>query len=163
MKTIAIPCLLLCACASVSKGTGAPPESVPTGLAVPAGNSEKLSTRASGAQIYVCKGEAWTLKAPEAELTDEFGGKAGRHYAGPTWEAVDGSKVVAVKAQEQASPDSIPWLLLKAKSNEGSGVFSKVTWIQRLDTAGGKAPAGPCTAGAEQRVNYTATYRFFGP
>jgi hypothetical protein len=66
-------------------------------------------------------------------------------------------------AQEQKSSDSIPWLLLKAKSNEGAGIFSRVTFIQRLDTAGGRAPAGACAAGAEQRVDDNATYRFFGP
>lgn len=159
----AIPLLLLCACATVGKGDGAAPESAPRGLAVPAGNTEKLSARGAGVQIYACKDAAWTLKAPEADLTDEFGGKAGRHYAGPTWEAVDGSKVVGAKVQEQPSPDSIPWLLLKAKSNEGAGLFSKITFIQRLDTTGGRAPAGPCEAGQERRVDYTATYRFFGP
>ena len=160
-----MPLLLLCAaCATIGKGDGAAPAaSAPTGLAVPAGNSEKLSAKAHGAQIYLCKEGTWTLQAPDAVLTDEFGAAAGKHYAGPTWEAADGSKVVGAKVQEQASPDSIPWLLLKAKSTEGKGVFSTVAWIQRLETTGGKSPTGACKPGAEQRVDYTATYRFFGP
>lgn len=61
---------------------------------------------------------------------------------------------------------SIPWFLLTAKKTEGTGVLGKVTFIQRVDTVGGKAPAGGCDAaggGKELRVDYTATYRFYGP
>jgi hypothetical protein len=53
---------------------------------------------------------------------------------------------------------------LKAKSNEGTGTFSKVTYIQRVDTAGGKAPSDGCDqahADAEARVDYTAYYYFY--
>jgi hypothetical protein len=38
-------------------------------------------------------GFAWTLLAPEAFLFDRAGRKIGSHYAGPTWETFDGSKV----------------------------------------------------------------------
>jgi hypothetical protein len=74
--------------------------------------------------------------------------------------------VVGALQQQAASPDpgAIPWLLLKAKSNEGTGTFSKVTYIQRVDTAGGKAPSDGCDqahADAEARVDYTAYYYFY--
>ncbi len=57
------------------------------------------------------------------------------------------------------------WLLLKATSHEGAGIFSKVTYIQRVDTWAGRPPATGATkenAGKELRVKYEATYRFFG-
>ena len=133
-----------------------------------------FSLRAEGVQIYECKPTKdnpmqyeWALKAPDAVLYDDRGNKAGMHYAGPTWEATDGSKVVAAKKESAAAPDgrAVPWLLLQAKSHEGTGVFSKVTYIQRVDTWAGMAPAEPATkdkAGKEVRVKYEATYRFYG-
>ena len=59
-----------------------------------------------------------------------------------------------VKASHDA-PGTIPWLLLSAKKTEGTGVFSKVSSIQRIDTTGGKAPESGCDAagsGKEVRV-----------
>jgi len=54
--------------------------------------------------------------------------------------------------------------LLRAKSNEGQGILSKITFIQRVDTAGGVAPAEGCDAGhagAEVSADYAAKYYFF--
>ncbi len=95
------------------------------------------------------------------------GSTIGKHYAGPTWEAADGSKVVGQKTAQADAPEAgaIPWLLLTTKSNEGAGVMARVKTIQRVDTHGGKAPAEGCDAahdGAEVRVPYTATYYFHG-
>jgi hypothetical protein len=91
----------------------------------------------------------------------------GGHYAGPTWEANDGSKVVGevVERANAAGPGAIPWLLLKARSNDGPGAFRTVTYVQRLETAGGVAPTEGChqsAAGAERAVEYGATYTFYG-
>jgi len=134
-----------------------------------------LKALAKGAQVYVCKtkeGAAgayeWTLKAPDAELFDEKGQKIGKHYGGPTWESTDGSKVVGQLRAKVDSPEAtaIPWLLLDAKTTEGTGVLSKVKNIQRLATVGGKAPTTGCDAAhenAETRVDYTATYYMYGP
>ena len=61
--------------------------------------------------------------------------------------------------------DSIAWLLLVATAHLGEGVLAHVTNIQRLNTKGGKAPAGGCDAahdGQESRVAYTADYFFYG-
>ena len=131
-----------------------------------------FTAMARGVQIYVCKASKddptkydWAFKAPEADLFDAQGKKIGHHFAGPTWKSTDGSSVVGTLKGHAQSPDAnaIPWLLVSAKSHEGTGVFSTVTSIQRLETTGGKAPTS-CTAadaGKELRVPYTATYYFY--
>jgi len=130
-------------------------------------------SRAAGVQIYECKpaakdraGLEWQLKAPEADLFDQAGRRIGTHYAGPTWELVDGSKVVGEVLARDAGPDvnAIPWLLLSAKSSSGVGVLGRTVHIQRLNTVGGKAPSAACgaaEAGRELRVPYTASYLFY--
>ena len=147
--------------------------SVPEPLKTAAGQVLSLSAHGIGAQIYECQGGtgdpavfAWTLKAPEAQLRYEAGKELGKHYAGPTWEANDGSKVVGEVGARAPGPDpsAIPWLLLRAKQTSGSGVFSDVQFIQRLHTAGGKAPSTGCGAqysGTEVRVGYSADYYFY--
>ena len=150
-------------------------EAIPEALKPSVGQALSLSAHAEGVQIYQCsplKDDparfAWTLKAPEATLRDDSGKALGKHYVGPTWEAIDGSKVVGELVAKADAPDaeSIPWLLLKAKSTAGHGVFSQVTSIQRLRTRGGKAPATGCDpsqSGKEVRVSYSALYRFYTP
>jgi hypothetical protein len=148
-------------------------ENIPAGLRVPPGAVLAQQVRAAGVQIYVCTADnsdaarfSWTLKQPEADLFDQAGIKIGKHYAGPTWEANDGSRVTGevVARADSPAPNSIPWLLLRAKSASGSGMFGSVIFIQRLGTAGGNAPAGRCdqtAAGVEARTPYTAEYRFY--
>lgn len=136
-----------------------------------------LETRAVGVQIYECGTDkndntkfTWNFKAPEADLFDTHGKQAdpliGKHYAGPTWEGNDGSKVIGQVNASENSPDptAIAWLLLSAKSNSGSGIFSKTSSVQRLNTSGGKAPAQGCDQahrGELARVPYTAQYYFY--
>jgi hypothetical protein len=146
---------------------------VPESLKVPATQVLSLETQAVGVQIYECKASKddptrfeWVFKAPEAELFDSAGKKIGRHYAGPTWESNDGSKVVGeVRARDNGpDPKSIPWLLLSAKSTSGSGVFSRTLSIQRLNTTGGKEPVDDCSqaqVGKQARVTYKAKYYFY--
>ena len=128
---------------------------------------------ATGFQVYTCAPDAagklaWTLKGPDAKFENASGFK-GKHYgtpSGPAWEAADGSKVVGRKLKEHASStaDTVPWLLLEAKTHAGSGKLSNVTFIQRIRTIGGKAPAvGGARAGDEIRVPYSADYVFYGP
>ncbi|BAY23759.1 hypothetical protein NIES2100_35510 [Calothrix sp. NIES-2100] len=147
---------------------------VPKDLQVPQGQNLLLKAAAKGSQIYVCKAKSdnpnafeWTLKGPDAVLLNEQGQQIGKHYAGPTWELNDGSKVVAqVKAQVKAlQPRTIPWLLLSERSHEGNGILSSVNWIQRLNTIGGKAPASGCDrahSNSEVKVAYQADYYFWG-
>ncbi len=130
-----------------------------------------LAVAAKGVQIYVCRKAdsgawTWVFKAPEAELHDLSDAPMGKHYGGPTWEGVDGGKVVGtVKASADAPTggNAIPWLWLDVKSREGKGVYTEATGILRVATVSGKAPAAGCDeahAGTEQRVPYTARYFF---
>jgi Protein of unknown function (DUF3455) len=136
----------------------------------PAGLSPYLVVPATGVQIYTCGkndagAPAWVFKAPEAALYDTDKKQIGKHYAGPTWEALAGGKVVgAVKANAPAAEaGAIPWLLLDIKASEGAGVFNQAKGILRIQTHGGVAPAQGCDAGhagEEARVPYTAMYVF---
>jgi hypothetical protein len=117
---------------------------------------------AKGVQIYRCGDDGrWMFQAPSAQLYDDDDQLVAEHFSGPTWQAADGSTVVAKKISE-ASPDpaSIPWLLLEAVSNTGEGVFKNVKYIQRLSTVGGKAPSVPCDGPALNEVSYEAIYVF---
>ena len=131
-----------------------------------------LSATGRGEQTYQCStapaatgGYAWTLVGPKAVLSDARGAVIGRHYAGPTWEASDGSKVVGRVLAKQPSPNGgVDWLLLKAVSTSGPGLFATVTYIRRLATTGGAAPSSGCvadTAGHRVSVPYSATYEFY--
>jgi hypothetical protein len=136
---------------------------VPDDLKPAANESLALVVPAKGVQIYECRGGKWAFVAPDAELFDTSGKPIGRHYAGPHWEAADGSKLVAsVKSRADApSANDIPWLLLSARSVGGEGAFSKVSSIQRVATVGGVAPQGACVSGVQARVGYSADYYFF--
>jgi hypothetical protein len=164
---------LLTTIGAAHAAAGAGIDAIPEALRPPAGQVLALEARATGVQIYECKAAkddpsqfSWTLKAPEADLKDRSGKPVGKHYAGPTWEASDGSKVMGelVTKQDAPAPGAIPWLLLRAKSTSGDGKFSAIASIQRLQTKGGTAPASGCDSsqsGKESRVPYTAVYRFY--
>ena len=166
-----LPVLLLAACASLQ-----PPAhmvNVPDKLKPGANESLKMIVSAKGVQIYECRARKdqvgeyeWAFVAPEADLFDSRGNRVGRHYAGPHWEATDGSKILGTVKERADAPvaDAIPWLLLTAKSVGTEGSFSKVTSVLRVNTAGGVAPKADCsqaTAGTPARINYTADYYFF--
>jgi hypothetical protein len=147
---------------------------VPGPLRVPAAQSLIKELHATGVQIYECqatKGDAsqfeWAFKAPEAALSTKGGKSVARHYGGPTWEAADGSRVVGevVSSSPSQKPNSIPWLLLRARATSGKGLFGGVQFIQRINTVGGSLPAGGCRreqAGQQLRAAYTADYLFYG-
>lgn len=144
--------------------------SIPEALAVPEGSKLAFVLSAEGVQIYDCKAAAdgsvaWVFRAPEADLLGRHDRLAGTHYAGPTWEALDGSTVVGARlAGATVDATAIPWLLLQAASHAGQGRMSKVTYIQRLSTTGGLSPSGGCDTahvGAVAEVEYTADYAFY--
>jgi hypothetical protein len=146
-------------------------QNIPKELQPPANEQLVTQVHAKGDQVYTCKDGAtafvWTLRMPDAQLFDKDGKVWGKHGAGPSWEASDGSSVKG-KAAANASPDpdSIPWLLVNVVEHGGQGVLSKVTTIQRINTKGGKAPASGCDAGhagQDLRVPYQADYLFFAP
>ncbi len=123
----------------------------------------------SGVQIYTCQpsaaGPAWHLRAPEATLSQPGGGPVINHFAGPSWQAGDGSVVVGeMIASTPGAAGSIPWLVLRAKTHRGAGLLASVTYIVRSQTEGGLAPALGCDQdrlGVETRVVYRAIYTFF--
>ena len=142
-------------------------QDIPPPLAPQQGTTLLGRYAAKGVQIYVCrvKGAAneWAFKAPEATLVDAEGRPFAKHYAGPTWEAPDGSKAVGKVLANEPAPKAgaIPWLLLSAESS-ASGALAGVRFVQRVNTSGGVAPSGTCpTVGTEQRVDYTADYIFY--
>jgi hypothetical protein len=156
MKAFIVAIVALAGCASSV--------SVPDSLKPAASESLAIVVPAKGDQIYECRAGKWAFVAPEAELFDRAGKKIGRHYAGPHWESLDGSRILgAVKARADAPRGGdIPWLLLSAKSVGVDGAFSNVTSIQRVATVGGVAPSESCTQdGTRARIPYTADYYFF--
>src|SRR6266446_9542586 len=172
IERLILPLALLAAgCA----GQQAPMSAVkaPDQLKPGANESLAMIVPAKGVQIYECRARKdqagdneWAFVASEADLFDGRGRKVGRHYAGPHWESVDGSKILGAVKERAEAPvaGAIPWLLLTAKSVGPDGAFSRVKSIQRVNTAGGAAPTTDCsqaTAGTPARINYTADYYFF--
>ncbi len=95
-----------------------------------------------------------------------------RQYC-PSWRSpTDGSTVWGEKLASVAAgtepfcpnAGSIACLLLKAVATGGgqpAGLFSRTTFIQRLETSGGSAPDTACSAGQVALVPYRATYVFY--
>jgi len=176
VKTLSMAALAAASVAALSGCAApdtAPAPAIPARLVVPATQELSLKTKAVGVQIYECAADRddathfeWVFRAPEATLLDAKGNRVGVHYAGPTWEANDGSKVLGEMKARDDGPDAtaIPWLLLAAKSATGKGPLARTTSVQRILTVGGKAPGdgcGPAQAGREIRVPYEAAYYFY--
>ena len=147
--------------------------SVPGEIRVEAGNKVFLVGHAVGVQIYVCDSAAarpaWRLLAPRANLYGDNGKLIATHFAGPTWQAKDGSKVVGSRVNGVTiDPTAIPWLLLSAASRTtgpDGDRLAHTTYIQRVNTVGGLVPpAADCSAatlGVHKEVAYTADYYFW--
>ena len=138
---------------------------LPAAIAAP-GETVVLAAHAEGAQVYECKAGAdgklaWAFREPIASLLVD-GKTVGRHYAGPTWEHVDGSAVIAKAAGSApgATPNDIPWLKLQVTSSRGSGVLTGVTTVQRINTRGGKLEGSCDKAGTFKSAPYSAEYVF---
>lgn len=141
---------------------------VPEKLVPPTGNVLTSVFKARGVQIYGCTNGAYTLIEPAATLAgltlNPVRPATAIHFRGPSWQSdqdgtlVEGTSPVSAPSD---TPNSIPQLLVTAKLTRGAGVFGGVTFIQRLATKGGVAPAGACAAGDVKSVQYTAVYRFF--
>ena len=146
---------------------------VPAEVTPPAGNKAVLTLVGAGDLTYECKAVAdkpgtfaWTFAGPNAKLLDANKKEVGKYYAGPTWESNDGSKVTGKQlAVAPGAAGSIPLQLVQANPATGKGAMTDVTYIQRLKTVGGVAPATPACAaanvGAKTTVPYQADYVFF--
>jgi len=168
---------LLAACAG-----GPAPVAVPPAIATAPHQPLAMSIAARGVQIYECRatqasagdarqaGHEWAFVAPEAELLDADGHTIGRHGAGPHWTFEDGTRITGRVTGRADAPQAgaIPWLLLESRTTPPNGplnALNDLRAIQRINTSGGKAPAGACQpadAGSRVRVPYTADYLFYG-
>jgi len=148
------------------------PSGVPAAIDPPANVTLAAGLAANGVQIYACaapkpgEAPAWTLEGPHATLSQGHD-VVGIHFAGPAWQALDGSSVKGAKLASADAPvaTAVPWLLLSGSAS-GDGTFGRVTHVQRLETSGGKAPSSGCDAshvGAKVLVPYTSSYFFYRP
>lgn len=161
----------LAACGTPTTGTATPTPvaqaadtPVAAAVQVPAGQELVGKYQAEGVQTYSCQGGAWKGLEPTATLVDKDDKPIIIHSRGPVWiSTVDGSAVEAapVDGARNDVKGAVPELLLKAKNVRGDGLFGKVTFVQRLATEGGVAPAGACKAGAQTSVPYKALYTFY--
>ncbi|MBL7745580.1 MAG: DUF3455 domain-containing protein [Chitinophagaceae bacterium] len=141
----------------------------------PAGNTRVATYYAVGVQKYKAQVKAgsnpatyeWVFVAPQADLYDATNKKAGSHSAGPTWQlsamdSIYGQHFSPAKTAVSPDVNSIDWLLLMPKNGKTpTGIFANVSYIQRIATKGGKAPATlPVNANETVNVEYTAVYRF---
>ena len=145
--------------------TSAASAQVPAAIAAP-GESAVVTLHAEGAQVYECKAGtdgklAWAFREPIATLLLD-GKSVGRHFAGPSWEHVDGSAVVgkAVANVAGQTAGDIPWLKLEVMAHRGNGTLSGVKTVQRINTRGGVHAGGCDKTGAFYSAPYSADYVF---
>jgi len=167
----------LALCGLVAAAASAPAHAAPGDPLDPrtyAPNSKLfLAVYATGVQKYACQaGGTWLFTDPEATLyaTTGSGKPIGSHFLNfatgrPVWQLKDGSSVEAArKAAAAGGTGNIPWLLLQAVvttiGSDGDRL-AQTTWVQRLNTSGGVAPAGACTPGDTVAVPYTTDYFFW--
>src|SRR5271165_3987132 len=139
---------------------------VPATLIVPSGH--RLVFEASvtaGVQTYRCTAERrYVLLGPTALLRGHDG-QLTSHYFGPSWQYQDGSVVTGKAIAKEPRANTIDQLLVQVIEHDGRpGLFSEVSYIQRLATSGGVAPA-QCDPAKDDTlaVPYSAIYRFWAP
>jgi hypothetical protein len=165
------------------------PPPVPGNLNVPDGNRAFLIAHAYGTQNYLClpsgSGFAWTFFGPQATLFDDRDHQVMTHFLSPnpdengtpraTWQhSRDTSTVWAAAIATSVDPSfvapgAIPWLLLQVVGTEYGPTWgdklTKTTYIQRVNTSGGVAPATGCAGAADvgkrALVPYTTDYVFY--
>jgi hypothetical protein len=140
-------------------------ENLPVTIAVKAG-VPLAQLQGAGAQIYACAKNAagalnWAFREPVATLLEE-GKTVGRHFVGPTWEFVDGSRVVgeAVSKAPGTTAKDIPWMKLSVKEPATSGLVAGATSVLRIDTKGGVFEGACDSEGELHSEPYAATYVF---
>ena len=156
---------------TVHAGPAAP--DVPAEIAVEEGHKPFLDANAVGVQIYSCSAPGgsyrWSLVAPRADLHDRSGKLLGTHFGGPSWQAKDGSLVkAALDGRVTVDSTAIDWFRLRVTQEVAGADGDRLvgtTFIQRIHTAGGLAPA-PETCNAEtlgdvEETPYTAVYVFW--
>ena len=164
------------------------PPPVPDSIQVPAGHRVFASGRAFGTQDYVClpatTGVAWSGR-PQATLLDEDDRQVMTHFlspnpvenglARPTWQdskdtsAIWAEPIFSSSDPNYVAPGAIPWLLLRIVGADngptGGDRLTRATFIHRVNTVGGRAPATGCLVagdvGNRVYVPYEADYFFY--
>ena len=173
-----------CALPDAAQAQTVTPPSVPAKLEVPTGNEAFRVGHAFGTQNYVCLPSGADVKfvlfTPQATLFNG-GEQVTTHFFSPnpveggvvraTWEdSVDTSFVWArALASETVDAKAITWVLLQTAGTEvgptGGDTLAKTTFVQRVNTRGGLAPATGCSLptdiGSKRFVPYKADYFFY--
>ena len=176
-----------CAVPRAAHAQSVTPPPVPPGLEVPAPNQAFLLGRGVGTQNYECQPTSrlgrvgWVLFTPQATLFDDDSQQLTTHFFSPnpvegrvvrvTWQDSRDSSTVWARAMAAATVDAnaIPWLLLQVVGTRvgptGGDALTGTTFLQRLNTRGGLAPATGCDVladvGHKAFVPYTADYFFY--
>jgi hypothetical protein len=169
-----IPCLVAMLGLAALPALSAIP--APSGLAprLAAGADEEpaFMLSARGTNIFQCKARVnepntygWYFVAPDAILYEGTRAAGGHRAVGQFESDNDRTSVFGVlRATQPGGAENLPWATMRAAPTGDSGMFAGVTTIQRVNTAGGVAPADGCTAanaGNEARVNFSADYYFY--
>jgi hypothetical protein len=167
--------LMLFAAATLTMQAGTDNRAPEVPESIDVGDTNKVSFHGLGVgfQVYTWNGVSWGGAIPDAVLFDNEGNVVATHFGvfadngsfiGPAWQSNSGSKVVGKlpPAAVIVNSDAIPWVRLESLITEGSGVFANTTFIQRVNTTGGKSPkADGAFVGQVARVPYTADYFFY--
>jgi hypothetical protein len=164
--------------AAAATAPPAPPPEVPTRpslglfsqIRAPTEVEPAFELAGAGVQIFRCEpdkdGYRWAFRLPEAELRDARGQVVAHHGANYSFEHVDGSRLLGTIVGYDSAPgdDAVRWLLLRTQSF-GQGELEKVSYVQRVDTAGGLPPAQCSAEQANQilRVPFSAKFVFYRP
>jgi hypothetical protein len=169
--------IAVCGLVVASASAGPAPQTAPGDPLDPRTYAPKsklfLVVHAVGVQKYTCQANGtWLNTDPEATLYKTNGAPKpfGSHFLNfatgrPVWQLKDGSSVEAARrVTVPGGTGNIAWLLLEAAATaEGpdGDRLTRTTWVQRLNTSGGVAPAGACTPGATTAVPYETDYFFW--
>jgi hypothetical protein len=162
---------------------------VPKDIDAPAGHRPFFAGHAIGTQNYICAatptGLKWVFIGPQATIFSAFfqqqmlthfqsknSFQSGAIQA--TWQSSRDTSAVWAKRLYGSTdpafvaPDAIEWLLLEVTGTidgpTGGDKLVPTTYIQRVNTVGGKEPTTPCTdaiVNTRQLVNYEADYYFY--
>ena len=165
------------------------PPPLPPGLQpVPEGNEVFLVGHAIGFQNYVCQpvgaGFKFVLFTPQATLFKDNDKQIITHFFSPnpdeggtiraTWEDSKDTSTIWAKVHQPhgavtVDQSAVDWLLLDVVGADGGpkgrGALADATFVQRLSTVGGLAPAEGCLSltdvGKHEFVPYRADYFFY--
>jgi len=188
MKIVGVLVLAIAAATTASAADRVARPLVPANLVVDEAYRPFLTGHAIGTQNYICValsgGIDWMPIGPQATVFDDSFEQMLTHFQSTnpihpdaihaTWQhSKDTSAVWAVKLRGSTDPDyvapgAIEWLLLNVTATQfgpnGGNKLTGTMFIQRVNTIGGKPPAGACTASTLNNralVPYEADYYFY--